>query len=160
MSSHRPAWAVGPRSSISSESKAEPAIRLGQPADIEAVLALWKGAGSAPSVTDDAASLSRASERDALLVAEEHGRIVGSLIAAFDGWRGNMYRLAVAPDRRREGIALALVREGERRLAEHGCIRFAAIVLHDEPDATGFWRAAGYDRDERVVRFVKTTAEL
>ena len=31
----------------------------------------------------------------ALLVAERDGEIVGVLIAAWDGWRGNMYRLAV-----------------------------------------------------------------
>ena len=69
--------------------------------------------------------------------------IVGSVIATFDGWRGNMYRIAMHPDLRRRGIAIALVREGERRLVEQGCIRIAAIVLLDEEHATGFWAAAG-----------------
>ncbi len=41
------------------------------------------------------------------------GAIVATLIAAWDGWRGNMYRLAVAPELRREGIARTLVEAGE-----------------------------------------------
>jgi ribosomal protein S18 acetylase RimI-like enzyme len=41
-------------------------------------------------------------------VAEGDGEIVGALIAAWDGWRGNMYRLAVREGHRREGIGLAL----------------------------------------------------
>jgi ribosomal protein S18 acetylase RimI-like enzyme len=131
-------------------------IRLARGDDIGNVLALWTQAGSAPSVTDDAASIARVIAHDGLLVAEVDGRIVGSLIAVFDGWRGGMYRLAVDPDVRRRGIALALVREGERLLAERGCMRIAAIVLYDEPDATGFWAAAGYELDRRVGRFVKT----
>ena len=43
----------------------------------------------------------------------ETGAIVGALIAAWDGWRGNMYRLAVDKGHRREGIGLALTRAGE-----------------------------------------------
>ncbi len=91
-----------------------------------------------------------------LLVAEADGRIVGSLIAGWDGWRGNMYRLAVLPEYRRRGIALRLVAEGERRLREQGAIRIGAIVLRDHPDAVGFWQAAGYTFQEDAGRFVKT----
>ena len=35
--------------------------------------------------------------------------MVGSLIAAWDGWRGSFYRLAVHPERRRQRIATALL---------------------------------------------------
>ena len=95
--------------------------------------------------------------RDALLVAEIDGRVVGSLIAAFDGWRGNLYRLAVEPSHRRRGVARELVAEGERRLAAVGCRRISALVLRDEGPATALWAAAGYERAERIVRYVKTT---
>jgi hypothetical protein len=33
-----------------------------------------------------------------VLVAEVEGQIVGSIIGTFDGWRGNIYRLAVHPN--------------------------------------------------------------
>ena len=93
---------------------------------------------------------------DSLLVAEDDGELVGTLVAAWDGWRGSLYRLAVAPDRRRDGIARALVQEGEQRLAALGCRRIALVALRDHEDAVGFWAAAGYQPDGRITRFVKT----
>jgi ribosomal protein S18 acetylase RimI-like enzyme len=91
-----------------------------------------------------------------VLVAELDGDIVGTLIALSDGWRGNMYRLAVLPRYRRRGIARALVDEGERRLRSHGCARVTALVMHEHTWAVEFWHAARYDHDERTVRFVHT----
>jgi ribosomal protein S18 acetylase RimI-like enzyme len=95
------------------------------------VLALWRAAGMVPTVSDDAASLRCLldSSADGLLVAEVGGRLVGTLIAAWDGWRGNLDRLAVLPAFRRRGIARELVREGERRLADKGASRISALVF-------------------------------
>lgn len=78
----------------------------------------------------------------------------GSLIAAWDGWRGSFYRLAVLPERRREGLATMLLREGERRLCERGAIRLTAIVAHEEAGAMAFWRAVGYERQQHQARLV------
>jgi ribosomal protein S18 acetylase RimI-like enzyme len=41
----------------------------------------------------------------ALLVAEIDGVLAGSLIAAWDGWRGSFYQPAVSPEHRRRGLA-------------------------------------------------------
>jgi ribosomal protein S18 acetylase RimI-like enzyme len=122
------------------------------------VLALWSAAEAVPTVSDDAASLRRLldSSADALLVAEVDGRLVGTLIAAWDGWRGNLYRLAVLPAYRRRGIARELVREGERRLADKGAVRVSALVYAEHKPAVGLWLAVGYHRDARVGRFAKS----
>ena len=63
------------------------------------MLALWREAGSVPGVSDDPASLERLLETsaDALLVAQVEGRVAGTVIAGWDGWRGSLYRLAVPP---------------------------------------------------------------
>jgi ribosomal protein S18 acetylase RimI-like enzyme len=108
-------------------------------------------------VADDEAALTAllARDREALLVAEQGGAIVGALIAAWDGWRGNMYRLAVLPDRRRRGIALELVRRGEERLRAKGARRVSALVAGSEEGAADLWRAAGYAHDQDVGRFVR-----
>ena len=67
--------------------------------DIERVLAFWLDAAE-PTSTDSAEALTNLLRYDpgALIVAEADGRIVGSVIAGWDGWRGAIYRLAVGPD--------------------------------------------------------------
>jgi ribosomal protein S18 acetylase RimI-like enzyme len=133
-------------------------LRRAQASDIDAVLDVWRRADAAPSATDDAPSLLRLLQVDpgALVLAEEDGAVVGTLIATFDGWRANFYRLAVVPERRRRGVARALVEEGERRACKRGARRFSAIVLAAETPAVAFWEAAGYRRDPRITRFTKT----
>jgi ribosomal protein S18 acetylase RimI-like enzyme len=132
-------------------------IRSATPADAPAVLSLWSTAEVPSGVSDTREGLAALldADREALLVAESESRVIGSLIAAWDGWRGSFYRLAVHPSRRREGIATALVREGERRLQERGALRLTAIVADDEKLALDFWRAAGYERQPHRARFLR-----
>ena len=133
-------------------------IRAATAADIDAVLAVWAQARSSAARTpDDPQVVARLLERDpgALLVAESGGQVVGALIAGWDGWRGNVYRLAVLPSRRREGIARALVEAGHDRLREQGAHRVTALVGGEEGGAHRLWRAMGYQRDEFVHRFVR-----
>jgi ribosomal protein S18 acetylase RimI-like enzyme len=66
-----------------------------------------------------------------------------------------MYRLAVAPEQRRRGVGLALVREGERRLSARGARRVTALVGAEDDQALALWRAAGFEHDRLVSRFVK-----
>jgi ribosomal protein S18 acetylase RimI-like enzyme len=121
-----------------------------------AILALWRQAEATVSVTDTVEDLRRAiAESPAVvLVAEVGGQIVGSVIGSFDGWRGNIYRLAVHPDYRRRGIARTLVAEVERHLARQGAKLITAWVEQEHPWAMGFWQAIGYEVDTRMVRFM------
>lgn len=139
----------------------DPVIRPAREDEVGEILALWLRADAVVSSTDDPASVRGLVERDqgALLVAEVEGAIVGTLIASWDGWRGGMYRLAVLPELRRQGIARRLVREGERRLAELGAKRIAVVVVREHDHAAGFWRALGYEPDDRVDRYVRSLAQ-
>jgi ribosomal protein S18 acetylase RimI-like enzyme len=98
-------------------------------------------------------------QREALLVAELGRNVVGSLIAAWDGWRGNMYRLAVHPRWRQRGIARRLVAAGEERLRALGARRISALVWSEDTPAMRIWLSAGYEHDESIRRFVKTLEE-
>jgi ribosomal protein S18 acetylase RimI-like enzyme len=134
------------------------AIRDCRPKDIEHVLALWREAEAIPSITDNTDDLRRAvADNPAhVLVAAVDGQLVGSIIGTFDGWRGNIYRLAVHPGYRRRGIARRLVAEVERRLVQEGAKRITALVEKNHPWATGFWEAVGYGADSRIVRHVRS----
>ena len=136
-------------------------IRSAAPQDAQTVLDLWAAADSLPSVTDTPEGLLAllATDAEALLLAEIDGTVIGSLIAAWDGWRGSFYRLAVHPDHRRRGIATALLREGERRLRARGAVRLTAIVADSDTVAVGFWAAAGYAKQDDRARFVRLIAD-
>lgn len=125
--------------------------------DAGAVLTLWKAAETTESVTDTADDVRRIATKDhvAFFVAVVDDNIVGSVIATFDGWRGNMYRLVTHPDYRRKGVARALVGEAEKALAEWGVKRITALVEKDHPWAGHFWEAVGYVADERMSRYVR-----
>jgi ribosomal protein S18 acetylase RimI-like enzyme len=131
-------------------------IRPAGPGDIPAVLSLWLDA-AAPTSTDDVDGLGALLERDpgALLVAERSGRIVGTVIAAWDGWRGSVYRMAVAPERRREGLGRRLLDEAENRLRLVGARRMHAIVVGTDPQAFGFWESSDWDRQDSQLRFTR-----
>jgi ribosomal protein S18 acetylase RimI-like enzyme len=126
------------------------------------VLALWERAGAIPSPTDTLEEVTRLvrDHADYLLVAIQHGAVVGSVIAGWDGWRGNIYRLAVAPEARRRGLARRLVQDAARALRANGARRISALVERHEAHAVGFWDAladSGWRRDERMLRYVKNT---
>ena len=131
-------------------------VRTATAADIPVMLDLWRSEGVTASATDSRANVERALRvATAVLVAEEAGALVGVLIVTFDGWRGNMYRLAVLPAHRRRGIAIALGGEGERRLVAAGAQCITALIESDHGWAVGFWERAGYARDSRMGRWAK-----
>ena len=143
---------------------AKATIRVARNEDLSAVLDLWREAEATPSLTDSLDGLQALIREPAatLLVAIDDGRIVGSVIGGWDGWRGNIYRLAVTPSYRRRGIARDLVRAANQVLFEKGARRISALVEHEHPWAVNFWDSArdlGYERDPRLIRYTATRAE-
>lgn len=126
--------------------------------DIDAVLGLWELArsehASTPDRRDDIERLVDDSPA-ALLVAEVAGQIVGVVIAAWDGWRGNIYRLVVHPGHRRRGIGMQLIRAAEDYLRSCGVHRVTALVAYDDRLAGSFWDAVGYPQDTDIGRRVR-----
>jgi ribosomal protein S18 acetylase RimI-like enzyme len=135
-------------------------IRPAQEDELEPVLSLWREAGvTPPSATDsiEGLTLLTRTPNALLLVATIDGRIVGSVIGGWDGWRGNIYRLAVAPEYRRKGIARRLVQEISSALFNKGARRLSALVEHEHPWAIDFWDSLSdlsYEHDPRFARYV------
>jgi ribosomal protein S18 acetylase RimI-like enzyme len=132
-----------------------PEVRPAVASDVEDVLALWRAA-AAPTSTDDAEAVLALLARDpgALIVAETGGRIAGSVIAGWDGWRGSVYRLAVLPAHRRQGLGRGLLRAAEDRLRAVGARRLHAIVIGEDERAVAFWDATGWTHQSGQRRYV------
>lgn len=125
------------------------------------VLDLWRASDATPSATDYTSEVQRIVGQfpDTVLVAEQEGQIIGTIVAGWDGWRGNIYRLAVLPEHRRKGVGLELVLEAERRLKAKGALRLSALVEEHDELAMSFWSSLfdiGYERDPRMLRYVKS----
>jgi ribosomal protein S18 acetylase RimI-like enzyme len=138
----------------------EPHIRRVREDEVDAVLRMWRAAGvTPPSVSDSVESLTCLIREPAalLLVATIDNRVIGSVIGGWDGWRGNLYRLAVAPEYRRRGIARRLVAEISSELFAKGATRLSALVEHEHQWAMDFWDSLsdlGYARDPKFARYI------
>ena len=123
-----------------------PIVRAATTGDLDAVVALWdRAAGPTRHAgRHDEAGRLLARDPGALLVAVDDETIVGTLIVGWDGWRAHLYRLAVAPEARRRGVARRLVDAAGRRATDLGAVRVDAMVHAGNDGAIGFWRAAGF----------------
>jgi ribosomal protein S18 acetylase RimI-like enzyme len=133
------------------------AIRSFRQADRLQLVQLWSAVfpddppRSAPDRLIDGALAVRP---ESLLVAELDGApgrtIVGAVIAGFDGVRGWIYHLAVAPAHRRRGIATRLMRGAEAALRARGCSKINLQVRATNESVVAFYRALGYQLEERL----------
>jgi len=133
-------------------------IRPALAAELGDVLAFWQTAAeneNRPADRHAALAALHLRDPDALLVAVDVDEIVGTVIAGWDGWRCHLYRLAVAPHRRREGIGRRLIAAAEERFRVFGGTRADAMVLDDNTDAHAVWSAGGYRRQADWSRWVK-----
>lgn len=132
-------------------------VRNGNKTDIKDVLDFWVEAAEGTDRHDSPAKVEALIARDpeSLLLAELDGKLVGTLIAGWDGWRAHLYRLAVHPSYRRKGIGTTLLAAAEARFTAFGAFRADAMVLHDNTLAHHAWSAAGYTRQPEWARWVK-----
>jgi ribosomal protein S18 acetylase RimI-like enzyme len=133
-------------------------IRTATMDDVDALLALWVVAAendTRPTDTPRAVRALLTRDPGACFVACVEGRVVGSLIAGWDGWRAHLYRLAVHPRARRQGIGRALLDAGARRLTDLGATRLDAMVLEGNELGQSLWRAAGYQPQDNWRRWVR-----
>lgn len=139
-------------------SASEPWIRRGRMEDVPALLEFWEKAGeNAGRPGDDAGLIENLLlwDPDSIIVAESDSGIVGTVIAGWDGWRAHMYRLAVDPDSRGQGIGRRLTRAAEERLRSLGAVRFDAMVLSGNTVGEAAWEAMGYGPQRDWMRWIR-----
>jgi ribosomal protein S18 acetylase RimI-like enzyme len=134
------------------------ALRTASATDVDGILALWQEAAENDSrPPDTAAAVLALLSRDpaAVILAEHDGAMIGSIIAGWDGWRYHLYRLAVRPDWRKQGVGSALLSAAEKRLEVLGATRIDAMVLDGNDLGQNLWQARGYGRQDDWRRWIK-----
>ncbi len=117
--------------------------------DYDTVYALWENAGPGLGIgrSDTREEIAKKLQRDPglFLVAEDDGKLIGTVIGGFDGRRGLIYHLAVDHAHHRRGVGKMLMDEVEKRLKAKGCLRCYLLVKDDAREAIGFYRQLGWD---------------
>jgi ribosomal protein S18 acetylase RimI-like enzyme len=121
--------------------------------DAAAAVALWQVCGLTRPWNDPAAdfALAMATSGSTVLVARDGDALAGSVMAGFDGHRGWVYYLAVAPDRRRSGLGRALMAAAEEWLRARGAPKIQLMVRADNETALGFYAALGMELQKVVT---------
>jgi ribosomal protein S18 acetylase RimI-like enzyme len=89
-------------------------------------------------------------QRDLFLVGHLDGEIVATVMAGFDGHRGWVHLVAVAPKHRHRGFGRAMMIEAERKLRDIGCTKINLQVRATNQGVVTFYEKLGYSVEERV----------
>lgn len=134
------------------QSPASLAIRPFHAADEAAVVRLWRACGLTRPWNDPHQDIARklSVQPELFLVGEADGALVAAVMAGYDGHRGWVNYLAVAPEHRRRGYASALMREVERGLLRYGCPKINLLVRGDNAAVVDFYAGLGFGRDDVI----------
>ena len=130
----------------------DPVLRSYRPGDREALVSLWSICELTRPWNNPHRDIDRKLARDGdnLLVLEQGGQLIASVMVGYEGHRGWVNYLAVHPDHRRQGLGRLLMDVAERRLRDLGCAKLNLQVRASNETATEFYRQIGYTVDDVV----------
>ena len=82
------------------------------------------------------------------LIGEKENRVVATCMAGYEGHRGWINYLAVAPGLQRQGIATRMMNEAERLLKAAGCPKINLQVRTTNAQVIAFYESIGFKIDE------------
>lgn len=85
-----------------------------------------------------------------LFVATDAGRVIGTAMAGYDGYRGWLYTVAVSPEHRRRGIGTDLVRHAVDALRAEGCIKVNLQIRATNTAVRGFYESLDFEVEDRL----------
>jgi ribosomal protein S18 acetylase RimI-like enzyme len=131
-------------------------IRAYQALDELAVVTLWQACELTRPWNDPRKDIARKQQvrPDLFLIGEVQGQVIASAMFGFDGHRGWVNYLAVAPDHQRQGHAKAMMAHGETLLLASGCPKINLQVRASNTSVLAFYQSLGY-QDEPVASMGK-----
>lgn len=92
---------------------------------------------------------------DLFLVAEQDEKIIGSVLATYDGRKGWLNRVAVDPEFRGKGLGKKLCLKAENVLRKRGCIIFAMGIHESNKISKAMAKSLGYEERKDIIYFRK-----
>ena len=127
-------------------------IRAFERGDEPAVVALWEECRLTRPWNDPHKDIARklAVQPELFLVGVVNEAVIATVMAGYEGHRGWVNYLAVAPAFRGRGFARELMERVEQLLLRRGCPKLSLLVRTSNPEAVAFYRHLGYVQDEAV----------
>lgn len=121
-------------------------LRAAAESDADAVIAIWQACDLTRPWNAPRADFLRALEHSAstIIIAERGADIVGTAMTGYDGHRGWIYYLGVAPDHRGQGIARQLLDHACDWLKHRGCPKVELMLREGNP-AVGLYERLGWE---------------
>jgi ribosomal protein S18 acetylase RimI-like enzyme len=122
-------------------------------ADRSGVIELWRTVfGYETAHNDPALAINKKlAMRDGMFFVATNGeRIVGTVMAGYDGHRGWLYSVAVHPSARRAQLGSQLVAYAEKALSEAGCMKINLQLIASNDATAAFYKALGYAVEPRI----------
>jgi ribosomal protein S18 acetylase RimI-like enzyme len=120
--------------------------------DSDTVAAIWEACSLTVPWNDPHKDMARKMQvnPELFLVAELNGRIAGTVMGGYEGHRGWINYLAVAPQFQRQGIGIALMQDIEAKLLAMGCPKINLQVRTNNRAIIQFYGQMGYHIDDVV----------
>jgi ribosomal protein S18 acetylase RimI-like enzyme len=137
---------------VNTHNKTAMKIRTFSKDDKPAVIQLWEACGLTRPWNDPAKDIDRklSIQPELFLVGELDGQIIASAMAGYDGHRGSVFYLAIAPAQQGKGYGQQLMARIEVLLKAMGCPKLNIVVRSSNEPVLGFYRKLGYKPDDVV----------
>jgi ribosomal protein S18 acetylase RimI-like enzyme len=124
-------------------------IRPFQPDDTTDVIDLWRQCELVIRLNNPERDIQLKVSHDAqnLLVATIDDQLIGTVMAGYEGHRGWINYLAVAPLHRYQGIGRRLMNAAEEKLRAQGCPKINLQIRVHNQEAINFYKAIGFNVD-------------
>ncbi len=135
------------------DSRSQPLeVRAFEAADEADVVELWRTCNLVVPWNDPAKDIQRKLQvqRDSFLVGLVNGRLVATVMSGYEGHRGWINYLAVAPEHRRQGFGRRMMDAAEAILRELGCPKINLQIRRSNAQAVDFYRSLGFIEDESI----------
>ena len=127
-------------------------IRKFQDSDKAALIDLWQTVfpddppHNKPSSVIDA----KLKVDDLIFIAQSEGELVGACMAGYDGHRGWLYAVAVAPAHRRKSVGKLIVQHTLQSLKELGCMKVNLQIRSTNTEVAAFYQSLGFTVEDRL----------